>query len=69
VSQWRKAVEPPPREITVAIAQRTGVDASWLLALPNAPEPPGVPEWLAVYRKSAAPVPKKGRRTGRRRSG
>jgi transcriptional regulator with XRE-family HTH domain len=64
VSQWRKAKEPPPREITVAIAERTGVEAAWLLALPGSSAPLGFEGWLAVYRKSAAPVSKKGRRTG-----
>lgn len=53
VSQWRKAKEPPPVEITVAIAQRTGSDAAWLLGLPDAPAPDGFAEWLAIYRRSA----------------
>ncbi|HKW09740.1 MAG TPA: hypothetical protein VJO33_05125 [Gemmatimonadaceae bacterium] len=55
VSLWRKAVEPPPREICAVIAARCGVDAGWLIAgdLSQAPTPPGFAEWLGIYRKGA----------------
>jgi transcriptional regulator with XRE-family HTH domain len=67
VSQWRKAREAPGPDVCLRIADRTGLDASWLLlgerASTAAPEP--FPAWLERQRRGAPPASKAAKKRDR----